>query len=127
VLAEDIGAKAEELEMAAKANNLDFVLAKNPAFLQATAELIADIEAVISSKVTRQDKPKKDRPDGKALARLLAACDSYSIDKIDEAIEEIERYEYEADGGLAIWLRENVEQMNFMEIVTHLSQIQDTY
>ena len=39
---------------------------------------------------------------------------------LDTAMEEIERYEYESDGGLVLWLRENADKMNFIQIRENL-------
>ena len=121
VLAEEVGGKAEKLELAAKAGELDFVLANNPAFLEAAGKLITDIEAATGGDAAKRNKPKKEKPDGEILARLVTACNEYNIDEIDRVLEEMERYQYEADDGLAVWLRENVEKMNFQEIVERLS------
>jgi len=38
-------------------------------------------------------------------------------------MNEIEAFQYEADDGLAHWLRDNVDQMNYTEIVEKLSEI----
>jgi len=43
------------------------------------------------------------------------------MDGVDAAMAEIEDYEYKSDGGLAAWLRENVDQMNFVQINERLS------
>jgi hypothetical protein len=38
------------------------------------------------------------------------------MDGVDDVMEEIEGYEYTSDDGLAVWLRESVEEMNFVQI-----------
>ena len=65
-------------------------------------------------------KPKKDKPDDEVLARLLAACENYDIDEIDAMMTEIENYTYESNADLVVWLRENVNQMNYTQIIEQL-------
>jgi hypothetical protein len=39
------------------------------------------------------------------------------MDKVDEAMEQLTIYQYETDNGFMDWLKENVNLMNFDEIV----------
>ena len=57
------------------------------------------------------------------LEKLLAACRDYDLDGVDKAMAEIEKYQYEADGGLVVWLREALDRMDFMQIVEKLSNV----
>jgi len=38
-------------------------------------------------------------------------------------MNEIEKYKYEADNGLAVWLRENMDKMNFKQIAEKLENL----
>ncbi|MCL1818029.1 MAG: hypothetical protein FWG35_03795, partial [Spirochaetaceae bacterium] len=67
-------------------------------------------------------KPHKDKPDADVLGRLLKACEDYDLSGVDAAMAEIEGFDYQSDGGLAVWLRENVDQMNFMLIAEKLAE-----
>jgi len=58
----------------------------------------------------------------KMLYNLSKTCGAYDMDMVDSAIEEIVKYTYENDDGLAAWLSENVKLMNFKEIIKKLSQ-----
>ena len=95
--------------------------ANNQAFIETITKLIADIEEVFGKEKEEKDKPKKDKPYREALSMLLTACENFQIEEIEAAINEIECFEYKSDDGLALWLRENVDQMNYMEIVERLS------
>jgi len=70
-------------------------------------------------------KPTKDKPDAAVLLRLVAACEAYDMDEVDAAMEEITSCQYESDDGLADWLQENVDLMNYDEIVERLSGLND--
>jgi len=115
---------AEALEKAAQAGDYDFVVANNAAFLEIAGKLLSEInEVLLLAHKNSPKKPKMYRPDEKALLKLLKACMSYDMDGADRAMAEIESYEYEQDDGLAVWLREKVEQMNFPQIVEKLSYL----
>ena len=121
IFAGTVGSKAESLENAAKAGDLDFVSANNSAFIELTEKLIGDLEQMLKKMNVESGKARKDKPDNDALARLLAACQNYDMDGVDAAMEEIDAYEYESDEGLVSWLRVNVEQMNFTQIRERLA------
>ncbi|MCL2084972.1 MAG: hypothetical protein FWH06_06935, partial [Oscillospiraceae bacterium] len=123
IFAEQVGASAAELEQAAKAGDLGYITGHNPPFLEAAWKLIGDLESVLSASAGENQKPKKDKPDAETLSKLLAACEKYDMDGADAAMEEIGRCQYEADGGLADWLRDNVSLMNFTQIIERLSAL----
>ena len=43
--------------------------------------------------------------------------------EVDAVMEEITKYQYKSDDGLVEWLRENVDLVNFDEIVQKLSDL----
>ena len=55
------------------------------------------------------------------LKKLLTACAEYDMDGVDGIMEELESCEYESGGELVLWLRENVDKMNFTQIKEKLS------
>jgi len=122
ISANAIGDMAEALENAAKAGDLGFVRANNPGFLEAARNHLAELNNIFVSADGQNPKPKKDKPDEKILAGLLTACQNFDIDKIDTLMSDIEVYEYTSDNGLAAWLRENVNLMNYDDIVKKLDE-----
>jgi signal transduction histidine kinase/HPt (histidine-containing phosphotransfer) domain-containing protein len=110
--AEALGTRAEALEKAAKAGNLEFVIANNRIFIEDVHNLIDKIEAILNKDKTQSEKPKKDKPYKEALIKLKMACEKYQIEEIDLTMLEIECFDYTDDDGLALWLRENAGQMN---------------
>ena len=124
ICAEGPGGQAEALEYAAKAGDIDFVTAHNPALIEAVSKLIAKLDDIFGAEgAMPQDRPKKDKPPAEALLRLREGCEGYNIEEIEAVMKEIEAFQYEADDGLALWLRSNVDQMNYMEIVEKLAEI----
>ena len=114
--ADMVGDKAEALENAANAGDIDFVLANNASFINAVDTLVNGLNELLRQRALENPRPKKDRPDEVMLSRLLVACENFDMDGVDAAMAEIEGSEYEADGGLTAWLRENVEQANLAQI-----------
>jgi len=121
IFAEQAGKKAKELEEAAKAGDIGYIKDNNRAFIETVRKLISDIENLISNLDAENPKPKKDKPDEEALAKLLAACKDYDVDRADEAMEDIEQYQYESDSGLTESLRECIDRMDFGKIIAILS------
>ena len=122
IFADMIGDTAEKLELAAKAGEYDFVSTHNESFLFAVRKLIHDLEDMLASIDRANPKPKKRRPDIETLYRLIRACEVYDMDGVDEAVAELEQYEYDSDEGLANWIKDNVKRMNFKEIIARLTE-----
>jgi CheY-like chemotaxis protein/HPt (histidine-containing phosphotransfer) domain-containing protein len=121
IYAGDVNKRAEALEKAAKDGDLDYINKHNKAFHEAANRLIGNLEEAFALIDANNPKPKKSKPDAEALAKLLAACGKYDMDGVDEAMKEIDRYKYEQDEGLAEWLHDNAELMNFTRIAEKLS------
>jgi CheY-like chemotaxis protein len=125
IFAEQVGKTAQDLEEAAKNNNINFINEYNPAFLESAWKLVHDIDDMLAKIEAENPKPKKDKPDDEQLLRLLSACKEYEISKVDKAIAEIEKYKYESDEGLADWLRLNIDMMNFKQIIEKLKYLEN--
>jgi CheY-like chemotaxis protein len=122
ISAEVAGSMAEALEKAAKEGNMDFVTANNAAFIEAAETLAGDLGDMLQRMSEEKPKPKKDKPDRDVLDRLAAACEQYYMDAVDIAMTELESFNYESGSELAEWLRENIDQMNFTQIVQKLKE-----
>ncbi|MDR0465135.1 MAG: hypothetical protein LBG94_08505, partial [Treponema sp.] len=123
IFADQIGKDAASLEDAAKRSDVSFINDNTPAFLVSARKLVSDIEETLSILEDENPKEKKDKPDNQTLLKLLDACRDYDLDGADEAMAEIEKYKYESDGGLADWLRDNIDRMDFSQIVKKLSDL----
>jgi CheY-like chemotaxis protein len=123
ICAEEVGAKAEALERAAKAGNFNFVTRNNHAFLEAAGKLISDLENMQAAIDGNNINNKKETSYVFLLKRLSDACDKYDMAAVDEVMAELEKYEYDTGEDLVKWLRENVEKLNLTEIVEKISGI----
>jgi len=123
IFSDHIGKHAAQLEAAADAGDIGFINNHNPAFLEAARKLTSDLEAMLHDIDARNPKSKRDKPDDELLSSLLAACEGYDIDGVDETMAEIDKYQYESDDGLVDWLREKVDMMSYTQIVEKLSNL----
>jgi HPt (histidine-containing phosphotransfer) domain-containing protein len=119
--AEDLGTKAEALEHAAKAGDLDFVGSNHGSFIKAADQLLAEINSEISRAEEGNPKPRKTEPEEEILEDLVQACREFDIDGVDRAMEELESCDYETGSELIVWLREKVDGMGLKEIAGRLS------
>jgi len=122
ICAEEASGMAEALEKAAIDGDFDYITANNDNLTLTVQGVISSIEATLAEVDADNKKPKKDKPDSEVLDRLIKACEGYEMSNVDAALEELELYDYETDGELVVWLRENAEQMNFDEIIERLSE-----
>ena len=120
--ADAVGDMAEALEEAAKSGDFEFIAAATPGFLKATDKLIGDLGVALARMVRENPKEKKDKPDRETLIKLMNACEKYQMDGVDEAMTELEKYQYDTGGDFVEWLRENTDQMNFVQIIETLSE-----
>ena len=125
ICADAVARIAADLERAAKDFELDYVKKHNGLFVAVVRRLITDIDNMLESLNLDSLKPIKDKPDSASLQNLIYACTAYDMDEVDAAMEDITRYQYENDDGLVAWLKENINMMNFDEIVEKLSDILD--
>jgi HPt (histidine-containing phosphotransfer) domain-containing protein len=118
VCAQVAGKLAERLEKAAKESDFAFISANNQRFIEIVTKLTADIRKAVAAKDQELSGSKDvmERPDPAIIDSLLKACDSYDMDGIDTAIEELDKHSYQSDPNLVQWIRERAETMEFDRI-----------
>jgi CheY-like chemotaxis protein len=119
--ASEAGDMAKALEDRSGDGDLDFVLSHNQRFLVLIEKLIQDIAAAFGPKSSGSGRPVREAPDPALLAKLRDGCLLYNMDLADEALNELEAFEYEKNGQLITWLREQAEQTAFEEMVRVLN------
>jgi len=120
--AEEVSAMAGKLEKAALAGDYEYIAANNDTLIKALEILVSDISFMIERFDADNRKPVKQKPDTVTLNELRIACDNFDMHGVDMAFEELESYEYETDGELVAFLRENAEIMRFDEIIKKLAE-----
>jgi CheY-like chemotaxis protein len=125
ICANDVGEVAEELERAAKAGNLEYVRSRHRFFIDRVQQLVDGLTEMLEKEVSPPSKPSLECPDRETLMQLLGAAEVFDIDGVDEAMLELESYEYEQNGELVDWLREQISIMGFKKIVERLKSLDE--
>ena len=114
------GNDAALLEQAAASGDLGYIREHNTSFVENLEGFVLCIEEMLISIDADKYKPKKKKPDRDVMERLLAACNKYDMDGADAAMAEIEKYQYDSDGEIVSWLRENIDIVNFEDVAEKL-------
>jgi predicted transcriptional regulator len=68
-------------------------------------------------------KPVKLEPDRALLEKLLDASRRYKSSLMDEVIAELDKYRYTQDAGLAAWLKDQTENLEYKAITKRLEEL----
>jgi HPt (histidine-containing phosphotransfer) domain-containing protein len=122
--AETVGNLADALERAAKAGDFAFVQEHNPVFLETAEKLLAALSNKL--KALTGKKAVREQADPAVLANLRQACETFDIDRMDQAMKLLTSYEYSSLGGaeLVTWLEEKAFRLDFKQIVKRLTENQ---
>jgi hypothetical protein len=120
IYADNIGKAAAGLEAASKVGDIDYITEHNELFIKSALQLINDIDDMVLTIRKEYPKPIKDKLDVSLMENMIDACKSYIMDDVNDAMSEIDVYQYETDDDLVQWLHENVCLMNYAQIVQKL-------
>jgi len=126
IFAENVSSKASDLEDAAKDVDVSFIINNNPAFIETARKFVNELKDLFADIDNEKSKLLIDEINKDTLASLLTACRSYNLNNAEEAMSEIEEYNYQTDAELAKWLREKIDLMAFSEIDERLSVLLET-
>ncbi|MDR2510107.1 MAG: response regulator [Spirochaetaceae bacterium] len=114
--AEAAGEKAEELEIAAREQRLEFCAAENIVFQKQINKLIENLSAFIARRDIAVVKPRKEKPEAELLERLKAACAAYRMNEADSIMERLESFSYDEDNDIITRVREHLNNSDFASI-----------
>jgi signal transduction histidine kinase/CheY-like chemotaxis protein len=121
ICANEIGKEAEELEGFAKAGDFASVHAGNTAFIVMVETLLADLGKLLEKAASGKGAKKKAAaPDPALLAKLLDATKHYKSTLMEEILADIELYDHESGGELVLWLREQMDNLEYDAICNRL-------
>ncbi|MDR1978520.1 MAG: response regulator [Synergistaceae bacterium] len=114
ICADDIGKRAEALEFAAKKRDVETVRANHETLLERAETLIAGVKKLLEN-AAGPSAPKKraSAPNAALLEKMLRAARQFDLKPLEDVLSELERYEYESDGELVVWLREQIENLEY--------------
>jgi hypothetical protein len=119
--AANLGDSAAALEKAARSGDFEFISSNNSRFIEDARHLLKGLDELFQNIAKENPKPKKDRIDPDDLSALAKACKNYDMDGVDFVMTAIETYDYYSDAETVSWLRENVNIMNFGQILEHIN------
>ena len=118
------GDNAKDLEIASKAGEYDKVVAGNGSFIAAVYELTEKLRTLVADYESGAGGGQmKAEPDRAILALMLEASRDFDVEKMQDALAELEKYEYEKDGELVKWLSEQVTAFGYSNIEERLVAI----
>ncbi|MCL2192816.1 MAG: ATP-binding protein [Treponema sp.] len=127
--ATQLGELAEKLEKAAENGNQNYIRDNNPAFIEMTERLIANISAfldAIAEEEPAEEKLEKERPDPEILRDIMRACEDYDMSALRKAVESLASFRYTACPDLAQWVTEQSNLSNFDGIQKQVLSILET-
>jgi len=117
------GDMAKELEIASKDGDYDKVLLGNEAFINSVKTLTSNLQSLLDDFESGDSANKKPRPDKAVLQAMLEASRDLDVDKMQDSLAELEKYEYEKDGELVTWLSDQVTAFGYDKIEERLAAI----
>jgi CheY-like chemotaxis protein len=124
IFANEVGKQAAELEAFSKAGDYASVLASNLSFIEMTESLLAGLGDILKkAEDGKEAKQKVSSPDTALLEKLLNATRRYKSGLMEEIMGEIESYDYESGGGLVLWLREQMDNLEYDAICSRLEEM----
>jgi CheY-like chemotaxis protein len=121
ICADEAGNFAAAMEAAARAGDIETIKAQNSGLIETVETLISGLnELVAKVEKSRGKKQRAGAPDPDLLSRLLEACKEYRPALMEDAVAELENYEYDSGGDLVVWLREQLDNLEYESIQDRL-------
>jgi hypothetical protein len=122
ICAETMGKQAEALEHAARKRDMQFIDLNHESFIQAVEKLLEKLKEFLAV-VTKPEsaKPLSPKPDAALLRNIADACKHYKVNDMEEMLGKLEAYQYESGGDLVLWLREQVDNLEYDVIQERLA------
>jgi signal transduction histidine kinase/CheY-like chemotaxis protein len=121
ICADTVAKQAEALEGAGKSRDIQFIEMNTNHFIEETEKIIARLKELFALLADRAEaKTVCEKPDPALLETLTEAAKHYNVKVMDEILEKLESYEYEQEGDLVKWLREQVDNLEYEAIYRKL-------
>jgi FOG: CheY-like receiver len=123
ICADTVAKQAEALENAAKSNDTQFIEMNNIRFIEEVEKLLGRLKELFTLLMNQAGaKPVREKPDPELLERLTEAARHYNVKVMDDILEKLEENEYEQEGELVKWLREQVDNLEYEAIYKRLEE-----
>ncbi|MDR2258217.1 MAG: response regulator [Treponema sp.] len=123
ICADEIGKYAEAMEMAAKAEDMEILKEKNSGLIEKTEKLLKSLNEILQNIERKNEtKPRAAAPNQSLLIKLLEGCKRYKLTLMEEALTELEKYNYDTDAELVTWLRREFDNLEYDNIRKRLEK-----
>jgi signal transduction histidine kinase/CheY-like chemotaxis protein len=123
ICANGAGKQAEDLEQAGRNGDIPFIEANNSRFIADTEAVLAGLRDLLEKLAGQgETKLRAPVPDSALLAEMKEACERYKISLMEEVLRKLESHEYETGGELIVWLRKQVDNLEYDAIRERLEQ-----
>jgi len=124
ICAPGAGKKAEDLEAAIRRNDIEFVTTNTGPLIEETSALLHDLDKLLSGFAAEQanSKPLSISPDIELLTQLYSAGKQYKSSQMELILNELEERQYETGGDLVLWLREQIDNLEYEAICDRLKK-----
>jgi len=123
ICADTVAKQAEALENAAKSRDLQFIEMNNIRFIEDVEKILGRLKELFTLLMNQAGaKPMREKPDPALLERLTEAAKHYNVKVMDEILEKLEANDYEQEGELVKWLREQVDNLEYEAIYKRLEE-----
>ncbi|MDR1446944.1 MAG: response regulator [Treponema sp.] len=123
ICANEAGNYAAALETAARTGDIGTINAKNGGLIETVETLLSGLNELLAK--TKKGSAEKQRacvPDPVLLTSLLESCKKYRLGLMEEALAELEKYQYDSGGELVLWLREQFDNLEYEAIRDRLEE-----
>jgi CheY-like chemotaxis protein len=126
ICADKVGKMAEELEFAAKKGDIATVREKNGELIRTAEALLSALRSACEETPCEEgggddsEVERKSAPDASLLKELRECCVRYDVMGMERALSTLERYTYESQDDLVKWLREQVDNLEYQQILERL-------
>jgi HPt (histidine-containing phosphotransfer) domain-containing protein len=120
ICADEVGHIAEGLEAAAKRGNFGYVAERNGVFIESVETLINKFCKLLDKRAAHSEKPIAAAPSEENLRLLLESCEHYDAAAMEHAMERLESCEYDAKSDMIIWLREQIDMLEYDGVINRL-------
>jgi CheY-like chemotaxis protein/HPt (histidine-containing phosphotransfer) domain-containing protein len=121
ICADEAGNYAAAMEAAARAGDIETIKAQNSGLIATVETLVSGLNGLLAKVEKNRDKKQRaGAPDPNLLDRLLGDCKQYRPALMEETMAELENYEYDSGGDLVVWLREQLDNLEYDAIQDRL-------
>jgi signal transduction histidine kinase/DNA-binding NarL/FixJ family response regulator len=122
ICADEIGKYAEAMEMAAKAGDVETINARNGGLIEKTEKLLKSLNEILQNIEQKKEKPRAAAPNQALLIKFLEGCKRYKLALMEDALTELEKYDYDTGGELVVWLRNQFDNLEYDNIRERLEK-----